>query len=170
MRNLKKTIKYVICFILVLALAAGVVPQAVQAATKKEEVTCKSLFSAALKKTGGSKKLKYASTSAMDFGAFSHSDRDKVESIQYAYDKKEVYSLCVVKAKDTDKAKSLLKTLKSYKANNNKSDYLSDYTSSEKKVFKNAICGRKGVYVWYIAMSTKKATNQKGQSAIKNEL
>lgn len=186
---MKNRLKKTFCFILVLALIAGIVPQApAQAAPQetpqatpqktpqatpkatKAAVSCKSLCSAALKATGGSKKLEYSSKSALDFGGFSSSDRKKVKSIRYVYDEKEVYSLCVVKAKNTAKAKSLLKTLKKYKKRNCTSDYLSDYSNNEKKVFKNAVCGRKGTYVWYIAMSTKKKTNTKGQSAIKKKL
>lgn len=167
---MKDTWKKIICMLLVLsmALAAGAYMQvSVQA---KQEVTCKSLCTAALKATGGAKKLKYASTSAIDFGALSVSERGKVAGIQYVCDEKEVYSLCVMETKKAAHAKSLLNALKKYIKRNCSNDYLSDYTETEKKVFKNAVCGKKGKYVWYIAMSAKKADNNKGQTAIKKKL
>ena len=64
----------------------------------------------------------------------------------------------------------MLKSLKAYKANNSSSDYLSDYSAFEQKLFKNAVCGRKGKYVWYIAMSEKKSVNKKGQDVLKQKL
>ena len=76
----------------------------------------------------------------------------------------------MIKAKTTSQAKSLSKVLKNYKKRNCKSDYLSDYSSVERKVFQNAVYGRKGAYVWYIAMSPNKKTNQKGQTAIQKKL
>ena len=111
--------------------------------------------------------LKYASKSALDFGALSSAARKKVKTMQYVFDAKEAYSLCVMQAKNASQAKSLLGTLKSYKKRNCKSDYLSDYTAAEKQVFQNAVCGQKGKYVWYIAMSPKKDVNMKGQTALK---
>lgn len=114
--------------------------------------------------------LKYASKSALDFGALSSAARKKVKTMQYVFDAKEAYSLCVMQAKNASQAKSLLGTLKSYKKRNCKSDYLSDYTAAEKQVFQNAVCGQKGKYVWYIAMSPKKDVNMKGQTALKKKL
>ncbi len=160
--------KKISCFVLILALLTGVFPQV--SAEAKSEVTCKTLCGSALKATGGSKKLKYASTNALDFGALSSSARKKVKSIQYVCDAKEVYSLCVIKAKNASHAKSLLKTLNKYKKRNCKSDYLSDYSATEKKVFENAVCGKKGNYVWYIAMSSKKKINNKGKTALKKKI
>ena len=49
-------------------------------------------------------------------------------------------------------------------------NYLSDYSKTEQKVFKNAIYGKKGTFVWYIAMSPSKAVNKKGQAALKKKL
>lgn len=165
MRNTGKKISG---FIIVLALLAGVLSQPVSEARAK--VSCKSLCSAALKATGGSKKLKYASTSAIDFGGLSASARGKVKSIQYVCDAKEVYSLCLIEAANAANAKTVLNALKKYKKNNCGSNYLSDYSSSEKKVFKNAVCGKKGKYVWYIAMSPNKAKNAKGQTAVRKKV
>lgn len=165
---MKNTSKKLFCIVLILTLIAGVFPQ--NFAETKSKVTCKTLCGSALKATGGSKKLKYASTTALDFGALSSSARKKVKSIQYICDAKEVYSLCVIKAKNTSHAKSLLKTLNKYKKRNCKSDYLSDYSATERKVFKNAVCGKKGKYVWYVAVSPKKKVNNKGQKAIKKKL
>ena len=165
---MKKFGRKLSCFVFILALLAGILPPPV--AEAKAEVSCKSLCSAALKATGGSKKLKYTSTSAIDFGGLSASARNKVKNIQYICDAKEVYSLCLIETENTSNAKTVLNALKKYKKNNSNSNYLSDYSSTEKKVFKNAVCGKKGKFVWYIAMSPKKATNNKGQTAIKKKL
>lgn len=153
-----------------LLLAVIVWAGALQGQTARAENQCKSLCAAALKATGGSSHLKYKSDHAMDFGGFSVSDRKKVASIMYICDSKEVYSICVVKAKDAASAGHLYKTMKKYQSGNSRSDYLGDYSASEQKVFQNAICGKKGTYVWYIAMSVKKSDNKKGQSAIKKKL
>lgn len=158
----------IICTILAMTLLIGLV--AAEPAQAKPKANCKSLCSAALKATGGSANLKYASKSALDFGALSSAARKKVKTMQYVFDAKEAYSLCVIQAKNASQAKSLLGTLKSYKKRNCKSDYLSDYTAAEKQVFQNAVCGQKGKYVWYIAMSPKKDVNTKGQTALKKKL
>lgn len=131
---------------------------------------CKTACAAALKATGNSAKIKYTSKNAFDFGGFSASARKKVSSIMYLCDAKEVYSICVVKAGSRSDANTLYKTLKSYKTNNCSSGYLSDYSKEEQKVLTNAVCGKKGKYVWYIAMSENKATNTKGQRALKTKL
>lgn len=165
---MKNKIKRVSCMVLALMLLTGIFSQA--PAEAKTTVTCKKLCGSALKATGGSKKLKYTSASAMDFGALSSSARKKVISIQYVCDAKEVYSLCVIETKKASHAKSLLKALNKYKKGNCKSDYLSDYSSTERKVFRNAVCGKKGKYVWYIAMSPKKKVNSRGQTALKKRL
>ena len=157
-------------FVLTLAVLflAGMLPQV--PVNAKGSVSCKSLCSAALKAAGGAGHLKYQSTSAYDFGALPVSAKKKVKNISYVCDAKEVYSLCVMQAKNTSDAKSLQKQLKKYIKNNKKSSYLSDYSQAEQKVFKYAICGKKGNYVWYIAMSPKKASNTKGQKAIQRML
>lgn len=162
-----RKIKRFFCFVLAVLLLAGTWQGASVAA---KSVSCKSLCSAALKATGGAGNLKYQSASTYDFGALPVSAKKKVKSISYVCDAKEVYSLCVMQAKSASGAKSLVKQLKKYKKNNSKSSYLSDYSSTEQEVFKNAIYGRKGSFVWYIAMSPKKAVNTKGQKAIKKKL
>lgn len=131
---------------------------------------CQPACAAALKATGNSSKIKYKSATPMDFGGFSASAQKKAVSFMYICDAKEVYSICVARAGNAADAKSLLKTLKTYKTNNCNSGYLSDYSATEQKVFKNAVCGRKGNYVWYIAMSPQKSTNTKGQKALKRKL
>lgn len=131
---------------------------------------CQPACAAALKATGNISKIKYKSITPMDFGGFSASAQKKAVSFIYICDGKEVYSICVAKAGNTADAKSLLKTLKTYKTNNCSSTYLSDYSATEQKVFRNAVCGRKGNYVWYIAMSPRKSANTKGQKALKSKL
>ena len=160
--------KKMICIVMAAIMVACTLPQAL--AQAKSEPACKALCAAGLKATGGIKKLKYKSNATMDFGALSSSDRKKVREMQYVFDAKEVYSLCVIKAKNVSAAKSLFGTLKKYKQSNCKSNYLSDYSSAEKKVFQNAVCGKKGKYVWYIAMSPSKKSNNKGQTAIKKNI
>lgn len=130
----------------------------------------KSLCSEVLNVTGNKDKLKYKSEKATDFAGFSIADSKKVSSIMYVCDDKEVYSLCVAKAKTAKGASKLLKSLKSYKKANANSGYLSDYSKQEQKVLKNSVCGKKGSYVWYIAMSGSKSVNKKGQSALKNKI
>ena len=106
----------IICTILAMTLLIGLV--AAEPAQAKPKANCKSLCSAALKATGGSANLKYASKSALDFGALSSAARKKVKTMQYVFDAKEAYSLCVMQAKNASQAKSLLGTLKSYKKRN----------------------------------------------------
>lgn len=156
-------------FLLAAVLFAGVLemPAVTRAASK---VTCKSLCKAALDETGGSSKLKYQTTKKDGFSGFTVSDSKKVSSLVYLCDEKEVYAICVVKASSKANAADLLSSMKSYKEQNSQSDYLGDYSASEQKVFRNAVCGRKGRYVWYIAMSTKKSDNQKGHTKIKELL
>ena len=48
--------------------------------------------------------------------------------------------------------------------------HLDVYKRQEQKVFKNAIYGKKGTFVWYIAMYPSKAVNKKGQAALKKKL
>ena len=171
-RNQRKSYKQSIAFLLLLSLflglAGGFASQTVLASTQKS--VCKTLCGKALKATGGSSKLKYSSESTLDFGGLPLSAGKKVESISYVCDSKEVYSLCVMKAKSAKDAKKLLKAMKKYKKSNCSSNYLSDYSAEERKVFQNAIYGKKGSYVWYIAMSGNKSNNIKGQSALKKAI
>lgn len=153
-----------------LCLAMIVWMSAVQAQTVLAGASCKALCGAALKAAGGGSHLKYQSEDAADFGGFSVSDRRKVSSVMYLCDNKEVYSICVAGAKSKKDAAALYKTLKRYKSNNSQSDYLGDYSASEQKVFQNAVCGKRGNYVWYIALSANGSDNKKGQSAIKKKL
>ena len=143
------------------------VPVAVAAETGAD---CTSLCKNALKATGNAENLKYKSQLALDFGALDSSSRKCVSEMIYLCDKKEVYSIAVINTKSTKDAKKLYKSLKAYKKANAKSDYLSDYTDTEQKVFKNALVAKSGTYVWYIAMSDKKRDNTKGSKAIKKYL
>lgn len=167
---MKSTRRIMLTLVLAALFLAGLSLRHPSELMAKSVPDCKSLCSAALKATGGSQYLKYKSTSAIDFGALSYSARNKVKAIQYVCDSKEVYSLCVMQASNKSGAKTLHKQLKKYIKNNKNSMYLSDYSSSEQKVFKNAVCGRKGSVVWYIAMSAGRAENIKGQKAIKGKL
>ncbi len=168
MKHGKKTIwKRMSAFLLAAVLMFGAM---LQFPVTAEAASCKSLGKAALEATGGSGKLKYQTTKADEFGGFTIAEAEKVSSIVYLCDEKEVYSLCVAKASSKAKADELLKSLKAYKEHNSGSDYLSDYSSDEQKVFKNALCGKKGKYVWYIAMSASKSVNKKGQTALKKQL
>ena len=97
--------KKMICIVMATMMVACTVPQTL--AQAKSQPTCKALCVAGLKATGGTKKLKYKSTASIDFGALSSSDRKKVKEMQYVFDAKEVYSHCVIKAKNASAAKSL---------------------------------------------------------------
>ena len=165
MKKYGMRIAAVVCMVI---MCISLFPQMGQAAKKKE--SCMTLCGYAVKATGGAKKLKYSSAVALDFGALTHSVRSQVKTIQYVCDSKEAYSLCVMEAKNGKGAKKLYNALKKYQKANSKSDYLSDYSKTEQKVFKNAIYGKKGTFVWYIAMSPSKAVNKKGQAALKKKL
>lgn len=160
--------KRIFCFMLAGFLFVSVMPQ--NFAEAKKAADCKSLCGAVLKVTGGTGQLKYQSASAFDFGGLSASAKKKVKSISYLCDAKEVYSLCVMQAKNVSDAKMLQKQMKKYKKNNGKSAYLSDYSSAEQSVFKNAVYGRKRQFVWYIAMSAEAKVNAKGQEALLKKL
>lgn len=163
---MKQRLRRVLGVILAAVLLVNMLPKTpVQAA-----VSCKALCGEALKAAGGTQNMEYQSENAADFGALSASARKKVKSIQYICDSKEVYSLCVIQAKNAAGAKALCKQLQKYKKNNCGSAYLQDYSATEQEVFKNAVCGRKGSYTWYIALSPQKEENIKGQKAIKKKL
>ena len=110
----------IICTILAMTLLIGLVAAEPAQAKPKSKANCKALCSAALKATGGSANLKYASKSALDFGALSSAARKKVKAMQYVFDAKEAYSLCVMEAKNVSQAKSLFGTLNKYKKRNRK--------------------------------------------------
>jgi len=156
------------CCLLAFAYCMLALGQAPVAAAAK--VTAKSLCKAALDATGGSSQLKSQSTNPEDCPIFTVAQSEKISSIAYLCDDKEIYSICVAKAAKKSDASDLLKSIKAYKKNNSSSDYLSDYSKTEQSVFQNAVYGKKGAYVWYIAMSPKKDVNKKGQDALKKQL
>ena len=88
---------------------------------------------------------------------------------KYVFDEKEAVSLCVMKAGSSSDAKKLASAMKSYKKSNTSSDYLSDYSKTEQKMFKSAIYGRKGSYVWYICMGSS-SENKNAEKALKKAL
>ena len=149
--GMKKGVHFLSAVLVISALLVGLLVQT-PACEQAKSVSCKSLCRAALKKTGGAENLKYQSEKASDFGGFSVSERKKVSSILYACDDAEVYSICVVKAASKSDAAEVLKYFKAYKARNTGSSYLEDYSSAQQDVFKNAVCGRKGKYAWYLSL------------------
>lgn len=157
-------------FIVAVVLSISFIYNNSEVGAEETSVDCTSLCKAAVKVADNADKLKYKSQLALDFGALSSSDRKKVDEIFYLCDKKEAYSIAIINSKNAKDAKALYKSLKTYKNNNCKSDYLGDYTSAEQKVFKNAIVGKKGTYVWYIAISEKKNNNNKCSKAIKKNI
>lgn len=146
-------------------LALGQTPAAAAAKT-----SAKSLCKAALDATGGSSQLTSQTTKAADCPIFTVAQSEKISSIAYLCDDQEIYSICVAKVSEKSDVSGLLKSIQAYKKNNSSSDYLDDYSQTEQKVFKNAVCGKKGQYIWYIAMSSKKDVNKKGQDALKKQL
>ncbi len=161
-----KVVKKAICFVMAFFIICGFASYACAAAKGAD---CVDLCKAALK-AGDAGHMQYQSDSVLDFGALSISDGKKVKSIFYVCDSKEAYSLCVIKADNVKAAKALEKKLKKYKKNNCGSDYLQDYEPDERAAFKNAVCGRKKSFVWYIAMSAKKSVNLAGEAAIRKKL
>lgn len=160
----------VVSFFLIVAVALmGFLPQNT-AVAKGGKKSCKSLCSAVVKKTGGAGKLKYTSRKASDFGALSFREKSKVKKMQYSHDKKEVYGVCIIEAKKAAGAKSLYTAVKKYVEKNCDSNNLKNFTLEEQSVLTNAIYGRKGKYVWYIAMSDQKEKNGKGEKALKKKL
>ena len=164
LQQIKKTACCLLAFACCL-LALGKPPITTDAAA-----SAKSLCKAALDATGGSKQLTSQTTQAGDCPIFTVAQSKKISSIAYLCDDQELYSICVAKAAKKSDASGLLKTIHTYKKNNSSSDYLGDYSQTEQKVFKNAVCGKKGQYVWYIAMSSNKDVNKKGQDALKRQL
>lgn len=160
--------KKAVCCLLALACCAGVLLQAPVSASAK--ASAKSLCKAALDATGGSSQLKSQTTKASDCPIFTMDQSGKISSIAYLCDDKEVYSICVAKVSKKSDVSGLYNSIKAYKDNNSNSNYLSDYSATEQKVFKNAVYGKKGKYVWYIAMSPKKNVNKSGQDALKKQL
>lgn len=166
---MKQILRKAATFLLAAVLFFGAMLQ-IPMPANAASASCKSLSKAVLDATGNSSKLKFQTTEADEFGGFTISEAAKVSSIAYLCDEKEVYSICVAKTSGKSDAAALLKSLKAYKERNCGSDYLSDYSSAEQKVFKNAVCGKSGKYIWYIAMSSKKSVNKKGQTALKKLL
>lgn len=161
-------VKKAVCCLLALVCCAGVLLQSMVLADAK--VSAKSLCKAALDVTGGSDQLKSQTTKASDCPIFTIAQSQKISSIAYLCDDKEIYSICVAKVSKKSDVSDIYNSIKTYKNNNSNSNYLSDYSATEQKVFKNAVYGKKGKYVWYIAMSSKKDVNKKGQDALKKQL
>lgn len=164
------TLAKIIYLAVILPLLAAALVSLTPCEATAAKARCQPACAAALKATGNSSRIKYKSENPMDFGGFSASVRKKAVSFMYVCDAKEVYSICVAKAESPTGAKALLKALNTYKKSNCNSGYLSDYSKTEQKVLKNAVCGRKGNYVWYIAMSSSKSVNIKGQKALKKKV
>ncbi|MDE7313919.1 MAG: hypothetical protein K2N87_20235 [Eubacterium sp.] len=118
-----------------LAFACCVLALAQAPITADAKASAKSLCKAALDATGGSSRLKFQTAKAGDCPIFTIAQSKKISSIAYLCDEKEIYSICVVKAADKSDVSSLLASIKTYKRNNSNSDYLSDYTKTEQKVF-----------------------------------
>lgn len=165
MKKYGMRIAAVVCMVI---MCISLFPQMGQAAKKKE--SCKTLCGYALKTTGGAKKLKYSSAAALDFGALTHSVRSQVKTIQYVCDSKEAYSLCVMEAKNGKGAKKLYNALKKYQKANSKSDYLSDYSKTEQKVFKKCNLWEKRNFCLVYCNVSVKSCQQKRTGGIEEEI
>jgi hypothetical protein len=130
----------------------------------------KNACAAALKATGNADKLGYKSSTPTDFDAISYKHNKKVSSMYFVTSDNTAYIICVAKAKSTNNASELLKAFQTYKYNQIHGTYFkTDYTKAEQNVLKNAIYGKKGKYVWYISMSSKKK-NLAGEKALKKKI
>lgn len=130
--------------------------------------TVKSACAAALKATGNKDKVKYQSTSA-DFDGIPYKLSEKLSAIFFITNDNGVYNICVTRAKTKGIAKELYQSFASYKKQMVKNPYLNDYSKAEQSVIKNAVYGKKGKFVWYISMSSKKK-NLEGEEALKKTL
>lgn len=158
--------------LLVVFLAAVVLFQCVDGKMAEAAAadTVKAACAAALKATGNKDKLKNKSTSGEDFDGIPYGFGKKLSAVFLVTDNKSVYNICVAKTKTEKDAKSLQKSFASYKKQRIKDPYLkTDYSKTEQGIVKNAIYGRKGTYVWYISMSSKKK-NLAGEKALKKKL
>ncbi|MDD7403572.1 MAG: hypothetical protein SO170_07645 [Butyribacter sp.] len=164
---MKKMAKVLVMMCVVAGLLLGGQPGTTsKAAGSKEKAMC----AAALKRTGNAKKLNYKSTTPYEFDAISYKHQKKVKSMYFVTSDNTAYVICVAKAKTTKQAKALYSAFGKYKYNKMHDTYFKkDYKKSEQSVIKNAVYGRKGAYVWYIAMSSKKK-NLAGQAAIKKKI
>ena len=96
----------------------------------------------------------------------SYSYRKSVEDFYYATDSSQVYCVCIVKAGSTSDAKDIKKEFDSIKKEKKSDSYLK---KDEKKLVKDARCGRSGSYVWYICLGSK-SDNKKAEKALKKAL
>ncbi|MBR1743831.1 MAG: hypothetical protein IJ733_18620 [Lachnospiraceae bacterium] len=130
----------------------------------------KNACSAALKATGNAKKIKYKSTTPSDFDAISYKYNKKVSAMFFVTSDNTVYNICVAQGKSANDAKTLYKAFAQYKENQIHGLYFdTDFSKAEQNVMKNAIYGRKGKFVWYISMSSKKK-NLAGETALKKKI
>lgn len=157
--------KKVLAMIMVVVFAVSfLVPM--DGKTVKAKSNVESACAAALKVTGNAKKLGYKSTVPTDFDAISYKYNKIVKSMFFVTSDNTAYIICVAEAKSVNNAKTLYKAFAKYKKNQLTGTYFkTDYTKAEQKILKSAIYGRKGKYVWYISMSSKKK-NLKGEKAI----
>lgn len=162
----KKIIAIVIMMVMIVGAAVETNTDFSKAATSNVKKACV----AALKKTGNVKKIGYKSSTASDFDAISYKYNKKVSSFFFVTSDNTAYTICVAKAKSVNDAKKIYNAFSKYKYDKIHGTYFkTDYTKTEQSIIQNAIYGRKGKYIWYISMASKKK-NLNGEKALKKKL
>ena len=158
---MKKNGKKKLAAVLACLLAALFIVQVpVQAASS---VSCSKLYDAVKGKCNkGAEKVSKKSKCTF----LSYSYRKSVEDFYYATDSSQVYCVCIVKAGSTSDAKDIKKEFDVIKKEKKSDSYLK---KDEKKLVKDARCGRSGSYVWYICLGSK-SDNKKAEKALKKAL
>lgn len=160
MKNTGKTIRKIM-LVIACALAATLLVQL--PAEAASSVSCKDLYAAAKGKCAdGAKKVTEKSRCSL----LTYSYRKNATDFYFASDADQVYCICIVKADSTAHAKEIKKEFVNVKKAKKNDNYLK---ADEKKIVKNARCGRSGDYVWYICMGSA-SENKNAEKALKKAI
>ena len=160
MKNTEKSIRKIM-FVIACALAATLFVQL--PAEAASSVSCKDLYDAAKGKCeSGVKKVTEKSRCSL----LTYSYRKNAKDFYFAADGSQVYCICIVKADSTAHAKEIKKEFVNVKKAKKNDNYLK---ADEKKIVKNARCGRSGSYVWYICMGSS-SDNKNAEKALKKAI
>lgn len=160
MKKTGKSIRKIVLMVACVLAAALFVQLPAEAASS---VSCKDLYEAAKDQCKtGAKKVQEKSRCSL----LTYSYRKYAKDFYFASDGSQVYCICIVKADSTAHAKEIKKEFDNVKKAKKKDSYLK---SDEKKIVKNARCGRSGDYVWYICMGSS-SENKHAEKALKKAL